>query len=121
MQFLAPTFASVTSRHTIPPGGLTPPSRYNPHDAIHAAAYYLCDSGARDGKDLYRAIFAYNHADWYVRKVLDQAAIYTQAASDTAAACAALQTGGELAVAPAAVVAVRFACGELGEPYVWGG
>lgn len=121
MQFLAPTFATVTTQHTIPPGGQTPPSRYNLHDAIHAAAYYLCDNGARDGKDLYRAIFTYNNADWYVRKVLDQAAIYTQAASDTAAACAALQTGDDLAVAPAAVVAVRFACGELGEPYVWGG
>ncbi|MDX3663672.1 bifunctional lytic transglycosylase/C40 family peptidase [Streptomyces sp. ID05-26A] len=121
MQFLAPTFASVTSRHIIPPGGQAPPSRYNPHDAIHAAAHYLCDSGARDGKDLYRAIFSYNNADWYVRKVLDQAAIYTQAASETAAACTALQTASDLAVAPAALVAVRFACGELGEPYVWGG
>lgn len=121
MQFLASTFASVTSRHTIPPGGQTPPSRYNPHDAIHAAAYYLCDSGARNGEDLYRAIFAYNHADWYVRKVLDQAAIYAQAASEAAAACAAMQSASDLAVAPAAVVAVRFACEELGEPYVWGG
>jgi cell wall-associated NlpC family hydrolase len=121
MQFLAPTFAAVTSRHTIPPGGQTPPSRYNPHDAIHAAAHYLCDSGARDGQDLYRAIFTYNRADWYVRKVLDQAAIYTAAASDVGAACAAFQSAGDLAVAPAALVAVRFSCEQLGDPYVWGG
>ena len=121
MQFLAPTFASVTSRHTIPPGGRTPPSRYDPHDAIHAAAYYLCDSGARDGKDLYRAIFTYNRADWYVRKVLDQAALYAEAVSDAATACAASQPASDLAVAPAGVVAVRFACEQLGDPYVWGG
>jgi cell wall-associated NlpC family hydrolase len=118
MQFLAPTFDSVTSRHIIPPGGRTPPSRYDPHDAIHAAAYYLCDSGARDGKDLYRAIFTYNRADWYVRKVLDQATIYAQAASNGSAACATHHVGH--VTAPIAL-AVRFACDQLGELYVWGG
>ncbi|RSM33184.1 hydrolase Nlp/P60, partial [Amycolatopsis balhimycina DSM 5908] len=66
MQFLQPTFDSVVSRHPPPPGGAHPPSRYNPHDAIYAAAAYLCDSGARDGRDLHAAIFAYNHAEWYV-------------------------------------------------------
>src|SRR4051812_41895066 len=39
MQFLAQTFNSVTAQHQIPPGGANPPSRYNPHDAIHAAAF----------------------------------------------------------------------------------
>ena len=43
MQFLAPTFAAVLARHPLPPGGATPPSRYHPADAIHAAADYLCD------------------------------------------------------------------------------
>src|SRR5690349_19105963 len=43
MQFLAPTFAAVLARHRLPPGGATPPSRYDPADAIHAAADYLCD------------------------------------------------------------------------------
>src|SRR5690348_15980589 len=33
MQFLAPTFAAVLARHRLPPGGATPPSRYNPADA----------------------------------------------------------------------------------------
>lgn len=120
MQFLAPTFAAVTSRHTIPPGGQIPPSRYDPHDAIYAAAYYLCDSGARDGKDLYRAIFTYNRADWYVRKVLDQATHYAQAGASGAAACVAQQPSVQPVIAPV-VAAVRFACGELGKPYVWGG
>lgn len=79
MQFLQPTFDSVVAQHPPPPGGSTPPSRYNPHDAIYTAAAYLCDSGARDGRDTYGAIFTYNHADWYVRKVLDQANAYKAA------------------------------------------
>jgi hypothetical protein len=41
---------------------------YNPVDAIFAAARYLKAAGAE--KDLRRAIFAYNHADWYVDSVL---------------------------------------------------
>ncbi|MGH3606109.1 MAG: hydrolase Nlp/P60, partial [Pseudonocardiaceae bacterium] len=41
MQFLQPTFDTVIARHPLPPGGASPPSRYNPPDAIYAAAYYL--------------------------------------------------------------------------------
>jgi hypothetical protein len=41
---------------------------YNPVDAIFAAAKYLKASGG--DKDIKRAIFAYNHADWYVDSVL---------------------------------------------------
>ncbi|MDQ5808867.1 MAG: lytic murein transglycosylase, partial [Actinomycetota bacterium] len=44
---------------------------YNPVDAIFAAARYLKAAGA--DKDLARAIFAYNHADWYVDSVLMRA------------------------------------------------
>jgi hypothetical protein len=39
----------------------------DPADAITAAARYLRASGAP--ADWYRAIFAYDHADWYVRAV----------------------------------------------------
>jgi hypothetical protein len=46
----------------------------DPDDAIHAAARYLSVSGAP--ADWYRAIFAYNHADWYVQEVLAQADAY---------------------------------------------
>lgn len=74
MQFLPDTFAAYSE--PVPPGGSHPPSPYDPVNAIYAAARYLCDSGARDGHDLYAAIFAYNRADWYVRKVLDQAHAY---------------------------------------------
>jgi hypothetical protein len=80
MQFLAPTFSGVIAAHQIPPGGADPPSRYNPHDAIHAASFHLCDEGVRRG-DLRTAIFAYNHADWYVDDVLEQAGKYAEAAA----------------------------------------
>ncbi|HWH94648.1 MAG TPA: lytic transglycosylase domain-containing protein [Baekduia sp.] len=43
----------------------------NPADAIFSAARYLRGAGAAD--DLGRAIFAYNHADWYVEDVLHRA------------------------------------------------
>jgi murein DD-endopeptidase MepM/ murein hydrolase activator NlpD len=45
-----------------------------PEDAIFSAARYLAAAGGRT--DLYRGVFAYNHADWYVRDVLDLAALY---------------------------------------------
>jgi hypothetical protein len=41
---------------------------YNPVDAIFAAARYLHAAGA--SQNLSQAIFAYNHADWYVQSVL---------------------------------------------------
>jgi hypothetical protein len=41
---------------------------YNPVDAIFAAARYLKAAGAED--NLRRAIFAYNHANWYVDSVM---------------------------------------------------
>ncbi len=44
---------------------------YNPVDAIFAAARYLKAAGAE--QDLRKAIFAYNHADWYVNSVLMRA------------------------------------------------
>jgi soluble lytic murein transglycosylase-like protein len=63
MQFLQSTFDGVVARHPLPAGGASPPSRYDPHDAIYAAAYYLCDNGAGRG-NVDAAIFAYNHANW---------------------------------------------------------
>ncbi len=54
----------------------------NPDDAIHAAARYLRASGAP--RSWYRAIYAYNHADWYVRKVEAQADAFQGACTATA-------------------------------------
>ena len=47
---------------------------YNPEDAIFAAASYLSIAGMP--ADTYGAIFAYNHADWYVAEVLANAGCY---------------------------------------------
>ena len=44
---------------------------FNPVDAIFAAARYLRAAGAET--DVRKAIFAYNHADWYVDSVLMRA------------------------------------------------
>jgi Transglycosylase SLT domain len=47
---------------------------YNPEDAIFAAANYLSAAGMPE--NTYDAIWAYNHADWYVADVLANAACY---------------------------------------------
>jgi hypothetical protein len=49
--------------------------RYSIPDSIFATANYLHASGAP--KDWYSAIFAYNHADWYVRDVESAAAEFS--------------------------------------------
>jgi murein DD-endopeptidase MepM/ murein hydrolase activator NlpD len=46
---------------------------YNPVDAIFAAARYLRAAGAET--DIRKAVFAYNHADWYVDSVLLRAQV----------------------------------------------
>ncbi|MDP9384402.1 MAG: lytic murein transglycosylase, partial [Actinomycetota bacterium] len=46
---------------------------YNPVDAIFAAARYLRAAGGE--RDIRRAVFAYNHADWYVDSVLMRARV----------------------------------------------
>jgi murein DD-endopeptidase MepM/ murein hydrolase activator NlpD len=49
---------------------------WNATDAIFAAARYLAAAGGQT--DISRGVFAYNHADWYVREVLDLARVYGQ-------------------------------------------
>ena len=49
---------------------------WNPEDAIYAAARYLAAAGGRD--DIARAIFAYNHAQWYVDDVLELARLFDE-------------------------------------------
>jgi hypothetical protein len=54
-----------------------PPNIMDPYDAVPSAARMLCaDGAANGGTSLYDAIYAYNHADWYVRDVLALAAQY---------------------------------------------
>jgi hypothetical protein len=47
---------------------------YDPADAILGAAKYLKANGAP--ADLHKAIFAYNHAEWYVAQVMNNAKAY---------------------------------------------
>ena len=90
MQFLAPTWRSGDAIGTIPPVAAPTSSTangyasdgdgdgradvWNVYDATAAAARYLRANGAP--ADYRRAIFAYNHASWYVDQVLAKAAKY---------------------------------------------
>jgi hypothetical protein len=50
---------------------------YDPADAIPAAARLLCADGAARPGGLWRAVYAYNHAAWYVAEVLGWARRYS--------------------------------------------
>ena len=120
MQFLAPTFTAVLARHRLPPGGATPPSRYNPADAIHAAADYLCDHHVLT--DPTAAIHAYNHSDTYLAAVLGYAAAYrrtptlrTRWASESASVADPSGTGGRVTPRTEALYRALTAAGALGE------
>ena len=75
MQFLPSTWAQWGIDGFGPAGS---PDIMNPFDAVPAAARMLCADGASAGTQdgLRRAIFAYNHAEWYVNEVLALAARY---------------------------------------------
>jgi peptidoglycan hydrolase CwlO-like protein len=67
MQFLPSTFSS----YAVDGDDDGVADIMNPADAIFTAAHYLCANGAGRGPEaLYRAIWHYNHADWYVQMVL---------------------------------------------------
>jgi Transglycosylase SLT domain len=70
MQFMPSTW----SAYGIDADGDGTRDPYDPDDAICAAANYLRASGAEH--DLAGALFAYNHADWYVEMVLSIARSY---------------------------------------------
>jgi hypothetical protein len=90
MQFLGSTWRRGTAAMAVPAIG--PPTRttadgyaadgdgdgladiWNPADAIAGAARLLRANGAPG--DYRRAVFAYNHADWYVRDIFALAATY---------------------------------------------
>src|SRR5918999_3332883 len=64
---------------------------YNPVDAIFAAARYLKAAGAE--QDLRRAIFAYNHADWYVDSVMLRARLISGLPADLVGSLTGLTQG----------------------------
>ncbi|MFI6350199.1 NlpC/P60 family protein [Streptomyces sp. NPDC050560] len=104
MQFLPSTFQHYA--RPVPPGGKNPPTPWDPTDAVYAAARLLCANGARNGKNLRAAIYAYNHATWYVDKVLKTAHTYETA---------------NTAPSSTAAAAVAYARAQIGTPYLWGG
>ncbi|MBO0774176.1 MAG: lytic transglycosylase domain-containing protein [Actinobacteria bacterium] len=59
-------------------GDSGPPDIMDPYDAVPSAARLLCASGATAPGGLPGAIFAYNHANWYVSEVLNLAHQYAQ-------------------------------------------
>jgi cell wall-associated NlpC family hydrolase len=113
-------------------------SVYDPADAIAGAAKYLVEHGAQ--QNIPAAIFAYNHADWYVEEVLSWASTYASggftvtdvtqgndagAVTGTAGSSGLCSQNSQLAsfVAPNVVVsnAVSYAEAQLGKPYLFGG
>jgi hypothetical protein len=75
MQFLPSTWARWGISAFGEPG---PPNVMDPYDAVPSAARYLCAAGAATPAGLPGAIFAYNHAGWYVREVLALAQAYAR-------------------------------------------
>jgi Transglycosylase SLT domain len=114
MQFLASTWAV----YGVDAEGDGRPDRWNPADAIYAAANYLRASGAPS--DYRRAILAYNHASWYVEDVESWAARYRGSGTPRPPAPAPAPAGGEARVPEGADVSlvgesptpVRFVAGE---------
>jgi NlpC/P60 family len=107
MQFEPGTFAPYDS--PVPPGGATPPSPYDPVDAVYAATRMLCANGANAGADIPAAVFAFDHDDAYVSRVLALAETFGQVTPPAVAG----STGGATAVA--------WALAQVGTPYIWGG
>ncbi len=75
MQFLPSTWSAWGIDGFGPAG---PPDIMNPLDAVPSAARMLCADGAVSGtaSGLRQAVFAYNHAGWYVNEVLALAGRY---------------------------------------------
>ena len=77
---------------------------WDPEDGVFSAARYLAAAGAHT--DLQRAIFAYNHAQWYVDDVLELAALFGGGVGDGAVVFTLDRLGIALDEAQAAVSSV---------------
>jgi peptidoglycan DL-endopeptidase CwlO len=108
--------------------GKSPVSVYDPADAIAGAAKYLIQHGVQSS--VQGAIFAYNHADWYVQAVLNYASQYATGGytvsavspGSSGATCTNNMTLASMTSPNAAVTtAIDFAEQQLGKPYLWGG
>jgi Transglycosylase SLT domain/Peptidase family M23 len=95
MQFLPSTW----KRWAVDANGDGIADPYNPVDAIFTAARYLHAAGA--SKNLSQAIFAYNHAGWYVQSVLLRAKLIGGIPSQLIGALTGLVQGHFPVAAPA--------------------
>lgn len=120
MQFLASTWAE----YGVDAEGDGPPDRWDAADAIYSAANYLHASGAPG--DYGRAIYAYNHASWYVSEVERWATRYSGSSSPVAVSerSSLVEQSGEdaeglegadLALEGRSPTPVRFVAGERAE------
>jgi hypothetical protein len=75
MQFLPSTWVMWG---TVGPGQSPPANIWNAFDAVPSAARLLCAAGGGNPATLAGAIFAYNHATWYVNEVLALASEYAR-------------------------------------------
>jgi peptidoglycan DL-endopeptidase CwlO len=103
-------------------------SVYDPADAIAGAAKYLIQHGVQTS--VQDAIFAYNHADWYVQAVLNFASEYATGGytvsavnPDSSGTTCTNNTMLASMISPNAAVttAINFAEQQLGKPYLFGG
>jgi Transglycosylase SLT domain len=96
---------------------------YQPADAIFAAARLLRAAGAPG--DWRAAIFTYNHAGWYVAKVLAEARRFAAPGGSTQLAgftgCAAAALAPNEAIARMLAEAARLSALRPRSSYVWGG
>ncbi len=95
MQFLPQTFA----QYAVDANGDGKKDPYNPEDAIFTAARYLQAADAR--RNLPGAIFAYNHAGWYVQSVLLRAKLIGGLPDELVGALSELTQGRFPVAAPA--------------------
>ncbi len=95
MQFLPSTF----KRYAVDANGDGVADPYNPVDAIFTAAHYLHAAGA--SQNLAQAIFAYNHAGWYVQSVMLRAKLIGGIPSQLIGALTGLVQGHFPVAAPA--------------------
>jgi len=89
---------------------------YNVTDAMYSTANYLAANGGASG-NYQKAVFAYNHASWYVSRVMGFMNEYTSGSVEAVSI-----KGGSAKGSEAIEQAIKVGSSIVGKsPYVWGG